>query len=186
MHCAERGARAGDAVNIASLTSPGFVTDLLPSLLSAYQEQAMELTALSSDVVILKAKLAETEAARTAAIRSVESKVAGDHQELSDRLKEYADALADANNRVRALEADIEEHEKRAKARELDLASAQADYEGVLAQERRAHAAAAEALERVKALEAALQQSKADALATRSSRSEEVEAMRKQKEDAIT
>ena len=144
----------------------------------------MELAALSSDVVILKAKLAETEAARTAAIQSAEPKSAG-HQELPDRLKEYADALEDANKRVRALVADIEEHEKRAKARELDLASAQADYEGVLGQERRAHAEAAEASERVEALEAALQQSKADALAARSSTSEEIEAARKQKEDAI-
>jgi hypothetical protein len=35
--------------------------------------------------------------------------------------------------------------------------ASQADYDGVLAQERRAHAEAAEASERVKALEAALQ-----------------------------
>lgn len=99
----------------------------------------MELAALKSDMVILRAKLVETEAARTAAIQSAESKSAG-HQELSDRLTEYADALGDANQRVRALEADIEEREKRAKTRELALASAQADYDGVLAQERRAQA----------------------------------------------
>lgn len=146
----------------------------------------MELAALKSDMLILKAKLAETEAARTAALQSFESTVAGDHHELSDRLKEYADALGDANKRVRVLEAEIEEYEKRAKTRELDLASAQADYEGVLAQERRAHAEAADASERVKALEAALQQSKAEALAAHTSTSEELEAVRKQRNDAVT
>lgn len=168
------------------MSSPGPVADLLATL-SAYQEQAIELAAFKSVVDNLRVKLVATDAARTAAFQSAESKSSG-HQALSDCVKEYADALRDANKRVCALEADIEEHEKRAKTRELDLVSAQAEYEGVLAQERCAHAEAAEASERVKALEAALQQSKAEALAlaAQSSTSEELEAVRKQRNDAIT
>jgi hypothetical protein len=46
--------------------------------------------------------------------------------ELACFCTEYADALGDANQRVRALEADIEEREKRAKTRELWLASPRA------------------------------------------------------------